>query len=256
MADWNAAQYLAFEKERTQPSVDLANRLTLNGPGKILDVGCGPGNSTAVLGNRFPEASILGIDNSPDMIRTARENYSNLCFSLCDADKELGALDRDYDIVFSNACLQWVPDHPRLLRNLMERLKPGGILAVQVPCNYEEPIHHIITELVASPEWKEKFSLPRIFYTLTTGEYYDLLSELATELTFWQTTYFHVMKSHEDIVAWYRSTGLRPYLEELSEEDKIVFENEVLTEVRKAYPKQKNGDILFRFPRLFFTVRK
>lgn len=211
MADWNSAQYLRFERERTQPAIDLVNRIGVEKPKKILDVGCGPGNSTAVLAKRFPDANILGVDNSENMISAAKKNYPDLDFELCDVSCDLSSLDHDFDIVFSNACIQWVPDHKKLIREFMGLLGKGGVLAVQIPMNFNEPIHRIIKEVSTSDKWKEFFPETRIYYTLTPGEYFDILSELTENFDLWETVYYHVMKSHNDILERYRGTGLRPY---------------------------------------------
>ena len=256
MIQWDSSQYLKFKSQRTQPAIDLAGRIGLDDPADILDLGCGPGHSTEILASRYPNAHILGIDNSPDMIKAAKAAYPSGEFRLCDASRELSSLGRTFDVVFSNACLQWIPDHPALLRNMMALLKPGGVLAVQVPMNQQEPIHKIINDLVTSPRWKDRFPSLRVFYTLSQGEYYDLLATLGTRFDLWQTTYFHQMPRHEAIMEWYRGTGLRPYLEMLAPADKTRFEQDVLAEVVRAYPLQANGDILFRFPRFFFTAVK
>jgi len=256
MADWNSAQYLKFEKERTQPAIDLVNRLNVNNPKRIIDIGCGPGNSTGVLASKFPASYILGIDKSENMISTAKKNYPNLDFKLCDIGSELSSLDKDYDIVFSNACLQWIPNHKRIIKELFNLLKKGGILAVQVPMNFNEPIHKIIREVTTSQKWKGYFALPRIFYTLSPGEYYDILSEISGDVNIWETVYYHIMVSHNDIIEWYRGTGLRPYLDVLNDENKTEFENDIMKRITENYPIQKDGKIIFRFPRLFFTAVK
>ncbi|WP_337512819.1 methyltransferase domain-containing protein [Ruminococcus sp.] len=182
MSSWDAAQYLKFGAQRTQPSRDLAARIPLEQPRKIIDIGCGPGNSTEVLRQRFPQADILGVDSSPEMIRAAAQAHPEMRFQLCDAGTELGTLDRDFDVVFSNACIQWIPNHPKLLREMMQLLRPGGILAVQIPINQKEPIHQIIQALAAGEKWKAHFPSPRIFYQLTVSEYYDLLGRSRTAL--------------------------------------------------------------------------
>lgn len=255
MEDWNSVQYLMFENERTQPAIDLANRICIDNPRKIADIGCGPGNSTNVLAERFPHSYILGVDNSENMIEKARKDYQNLDFKLCDVGTDLLNLDHDFDIVFSNACIQWIPDHNKLLRNMMKILKPGGILAVQIPMNYEEPIHKIIKEVSTSDKWKGEFNYTRAMYNLSQSEYFDLLSEISVEFSMWETTYFHKLKSHNDIMEWYRGTGLRPYLESLCDDKKKLFENDILKRVIEEYPEQKNGNIIFRFPRFFFVAR-
>ena len=165
-------------------------------------------------------------------------------------------MNKKYDIVFSNACNQWIPNHNLLLENMMGVLNDGGILAVQTPMNYKEPIHIIIEELVSSQKWSNKFSSPRIFHNLTQSQYFDKLSELSSDFSTWETIYQHRMPSHESIMEWYKGTGLRPYLSMLTNEDAINFEQEVYEEITKAYPRQSNGEIIFRFPRFFFTATK
>ncbi len=256
MKDWNAEQYLKFQKERTQPAVDLANRIQADHPENILDIGCGPGNSTAVLYERFPGAQLLGVDNSPDMLSRAQKNYPQLSFRQMDAAAEDWNLTEKFDIVFSNACIQWIPAHQSLLPRMMSVLKSGGVLAVQVPIQEQEPIHRIIKELSENPKWKNKFPQPRIFHTLTPEEYYDLLAVQSESFEMWTTTYFHRMKSHFEIIEWYRGTGLRPYLNALDELEQKQFADEIYEEVKKQYPVQKNGEVIFRFPRLFFCAVK
>lgn len=255
MSDWNSEQYLKFKKNRTRPSIDLANRLDIKNPQRIIDIGCGPGNSTAVLKKRYPDAYVLGADFSPNMIEKAKADYSDIDFMIFDATKDFEKLDEKFDIVFSNACIQWVPNHKKLLRDMMSILNPNGILAIQVPVNFEEPIHRIITTLVASEKWKKHFS-PRIFYTLTENEYFDILSTLTNRFEIWKTIYCHRMPSHQSIIEWYKSTGMKPYLDMLDGEEKKEFINDVLNEIKKEYPIQSNGEIIFRFPRLFMLAEK
>ncbi|HEY8421629.1 MAG TPA: methyltransferase domain-containing protein [Thermoclostridium sp.] len=254
--DWNSKQYLKFKTERTQPAIDLVNRINVDNPGKILDVGCGPGNSTQVLYSKYPNSYILGIDISEEMLNAARKEYPNLDFKICDAGKDLSQLDGDYDIVFSNACIQWIPDHERLLTDMLNLLKKNGVLAVQIPMNFNEPIHKIIEEVTSSEKWKKYFAEQRIFYTLSQSEYYDILSEISGEFCIWETVYYHVMKSHNEILEWYRGTGLRPYLSVLPDNMKKEFEDEIMENLVQRYPRQRNGDIIFRFPRFFFIARK
>lgn len=251
---WNSEQYLKFKTERTQPAVDLVNRINIINPEKILDVGCGPGNSTHVLYSKYPNAYILGVDKSEEMINKAKSEYPNLDFKICDVSGDLSQLGNDYDIVFSNACIQWVPDHESLLKKLLNLLNRNGVLAVQIPMNFNEPIHRIVCELASSEKWKNYFAETGSFYTLGQSEYYDLLSGISGEFYLWETVYYHVMKSHNDILEWYRGTGLRPYLSVLPDNKKTEFESEIMENLIQRYPKQKNGDIIFRFPRFFFIA--
>lgn len=256
MSDWNSEQYLKFLKERTQPSVDLAAKINMENPKRIIDIGCGPGNSTAVLKKRYPDAYILGVDFSPNMIEKAKADYPDMDFMLFDATRDFEKLEDKYDIVFSNACIQWVPNHKKLLSDMMSILKPNGVLAVQVPMNFEEPIHKIIVEVITRKEWADKIGSGRQFYTLKESEYFDVLSDISSDFTMWKTIYMHRMPSHQSIIEWYKSTGMKEYLAVLSDDDKIEFEKAVFNEVEKYYPVQKNGEIIFRFPRLFFTAVK
>ncbi len=254
MADWNSKQYLKFGNERTQPSIDLASRINIESPQRIVDIGCGPGNSTAVLASRFKGAYMLGIDNSPAMLESAKRDYPEIDFKLCDAGSELPLLGSCFDIVFSNACIQWVPNHHKLLQDMMALLKPGGVLAIQSPLQYELLIFKIVNEVTSAGKWSGRFEGVDGFYNLKQEEYFDLLSEISSDFTMWETVYYHRLNSHQDIMEWYRSTGLRPYLNVLSEEEKAEFEKDILEQAIKRYPVRKNGEVIFRFPRLFFIA--
>lgn len=167
MFKWNSNQYLKFESERTQPSIDLANRIKILHPINIIDIGCGPGNSTQVLCERYPDSKVLGVDMSDDMIKTARETHDNAEFMVCYVEREIDKISEKYDIVFSNACIQWIPNHELLLKNMMNLLNEGGALAVQIPMNYNEPIHKIIRNISTNEKWAKKFNKPRLLNALT-----------------------------------------------------------------------------------------
>lgn len=256
MLTWNPGQYLKFSQERTQPAIDLAARIPLDKPAKILDIGCGPGNSTEVLQRRFPDSFILGIDSSAEMMETAKKEHPNLAFQQCDITCQLDQLSEDFDLAFSNACLQWVPHHPLLLPRLLKLLVPGGILAVQIPMNQKEPIHRILEDLAFEPEWKEKGLSSRLFYTLSQEEYFDLLSNQNAFLAMWQTTYIHVLDSHEDILEWYRALDYALISTPFLSRNNPAFLAQVMERVQQAYPLQANGQILFPFPRFFFMAKK
>ncbi len=255
MADWNSELYLKFKEQRTQPAIDLAARLD-GCPSEIIDLGCGPGNSTRVLVQRFPEASVIGADSSENMLAMARSNAPALDFIKLDLNDDFSELNDMFDMVFSNACLQWLPNHAELLPRIFALVKKGGALAAQIPMNYDEPIHKIIARISESEKWSAKFPEKRIFGTLTQSEYFDILSGMTDDFEIWQTTYCHRMPSIESIIEWYRSTGLRTYLAALSEEDGAEFIADITAELEKEYPKQKNGEIIFRFPRFFFIAKK
>ncbi len=189
------------------------------------------------------------------MLEQARKNYPQLDFKMGDVSKCLIELGNDFDIVFSNACIQWVENHHEILKNMMNMLKPQGILAVQIPMNFEEPIHKIINQLVDSDKWRRYFPTKRVIYNLEQSEYFDILSELAYEFTMWETNYFNRLDSHSAIIDWCRGTGLKPYLDALSEEEKLLFEQDIYNQVVGCYPLQKNGQAIYKQPRFFFVAR-
>ena len=255
MLDWNPEQYEKFIKDRTQPAIDLANRLEVKEAKRILDLGCGTGNSTRILKDRFPDARVIGADNSDEMLSKAKKTHPDIEFIHLDVGGDLGEVKGKFDIVFSNACLQWIPNHEILLPKLMSLLRRGGILAVQVPIQSEHPVHIIMNELVTSAKWKDKL-LQRNYNNLSTCEYYDALSGISDDFEMWETIYCHRMPSYESIIEWYKGTGLRPYLEQLSEADAEDFVSDVYRELKNRYKIQRNGEIMFRFPRLFFIAKR
>lgn len=255
MPNWNPEQYEKFIMDRTQPAIDLAHRLDLENPLTVLDVGCGPGNSTRILKNRFPDAEVIGMDNSDEMLKKAAALNPDIKFIKFDISNDLSEFAGKFDIVFSNACIQWLPNHKKLISNLMALLKPNGILAVQIPMQREHPIHTIISEITDSPKWSGKLT-KRESNNLTTTEYYDILSDISSSFDIWETTYCHHMPDHDSIIEWYKGTKLRPYLEQLSDTDAKEFIGDIYNELTVKYKLQKNGEIMFKFPRLFFIARK
>lgn len=236
--------------------MDLSNAINAEDVKSVLDIGCGIGNSTAVLAKKFPHAEVTGVDNSDDMLATAKKENPGIAFIKLDAEKELDRIKNRYDVVFSNACIQWIPNHHKLLRELFALLNVGGILAVQIPQQSKHPVHSIMKSLSKSEKWKNKLRVERVYNNLSENEYYDVLSELTDNFRIWETTYFHSMPSYESIVEWYKGTGLRPYLEQLSADDQKAYLRDVIQCLKDTYPVQKNGEIIFRFPRLFFVAQK
>ncbi len=252
MSDWNPEKYLLFKQQRTQPAIDLANRVRNCRAETVVDIGCGPGNSTAVLKEVFPHAKILGIDNSAHMISKAKERHNELAFQLCRAEDLTGC----YDLLFSNACLQWIPNHAALIPYLMGKLTDDGVLAVQIPMNLDEPLFRMIREVAAEPGWNFENVCFETNDTLSTEAYFDILSSCSASFELWETVYYHAMPSHEHLIEWVRSTRLRPYLDVLNEEQKSEFEQELLSKVRHAYPFTASGEVVLKFRRFFFTARK
>ena len=255
MSQWNSEQYLKFENQRTQPAIDLAKRITMEQPKNILDIGCGPGNSTSVLKTAFPQADILGVDNSEDMIKKAIEAYPNINFQICDITTESDKLD-SYDVIFSNACLQWVPNHKEVIPMLYNKLNKNGILAVQIPMNGQETLFKIMNEVISEPQWNFSSMKIETNETLLPEEYFDILASCTDDFNIWETVYYHNMPSVETMVEWIKGTRLRPYLNVLDKANAEKLEMEIIKRTQTAYDTQKNGEIIFKFRRFFFTARK
>jgi trans-aconitate 2-methyltransferase len=250
--DWNPELYLKFGNERTQPSIDLVNRIQLDKqPENIIDIGCGPGNSGQVLISRWPNAKLLGIDSSEAMIAQAKKDYPRQEWIVSDALKFISPIK--FDVVFSNATIQWIPDHEKLLNGFCSLLSDNGVLAFQAPMFNHMPIRQAIAKVARESRWKSKLeNCASVFTFHEAGFYYDLLSPRLSSLELWETYYLHVLESHEAIIDWIQSTGMKPYLDSLSgENEKSDFRTEALNEVKKDYPAQKNGKVIFPFRRLF-----
>lgn len=246
MPNWNAGQYLRYAEERTQPCRDLAARIDVPAPSSVIDLGCGPGNSTAILAARWPSAAITGLDSSPDMLATARRDHPNLDWITGDiAAWAEEASEPAYDIVFSSAALQWLPDHATLFPKLLARAR--GALVAQMPSAVDAPAQRLIRSLAAG----RTTSPVHDWSTQEPAFYYDVLAPHASRVHLWTTDYLHVMDGPESIVEWYRGTGLRPFLEAMPEEAREPFLAEYLQALGPHYPRRADGRILFPFRRLF-----
>lgn len=254
MSDWNPSLYLRFGEGRSRPARDLVGRLADAEPRRILDIGCGPGNSTALLAERWPDADITGIDNSAAMLRKAKEDHPGLAWLERDAGGDLSDLGL-FDLVFSNAAFQWIPDHDGLLPRLFALLAPGGRVAVQVPDNHDSAVHEALRELLRDSRWDTALPGARGVSCETPETWYGRLSRSTERIELWRTEYYHVMESPDEILEWSRGTMLRPYLEKLSEEAGTEFVAAMGERIRTSYPQQADGKVLFRFRRLFFIAR-
>ena len=253
MSDWKPDKYLEFKSERTQPSIDLVSKINQVNPKTIIDIGCGPGNSTQVLANRWADAKITGIDSSNAMIEKARQEFPNQQW--IEADASTYKSSEKFDIVFSNAVIQWIPDHEALLAKLKRLLTDNGTLAVQIPLFWDMPLGKILDSVGRDNRWREKtVGVSDLLIIQNYSFYYDVLSNLFNTVKMWVTDYLHVMDNHLSIIEMMRSTGLKPYSERLADEANMnAFEAMVIENMKKPYPVQKNGKVLLPFKRLFFT---
>ena len=254
MEDWSARQYLKFEDERTRPPRDLLAQVPLQKPRRVVDLGCGPGNSTELLVERYPHAEVIGLDSSPDMLRKARERLPKHTF--IEADIATWSPEPDTDLLFSNAVMQWLPDHATVLRRLLEALSPGGVLAVQMPDNTREPALVFQGEVggggpwAAHPEIKAA-SRPDLS---SVEAYYDLLKPVCSHIDTWHSVYNHVMASPAAIVEWFKGSSLQPFLSPLDAAAREQFVAAYTKKIVSAYKPRHDGKVLLKFPRLFIVA--
>ncbi|HEY2679326.1 MAG TPA: trans-aconitate 2-methyltransferase [Steroidobacteraceae bacterium] len=252
---WSAKQYVTFEDERTRPVRDLLGALPDIDAREVIDLGCGPGNSTEVLALRFPQARVSGIDSSADMIAAARLRLPRVSFALQEVQTWIAA--GPFDVVLANAVLQWVPDHEIVLPSLVARLTPGGALAVQMPDNLDGPAHRLMREVAGAGPWAAKLVQARAARTaLADAEwYYQLLRPRCSRVDLWRTTYYHSLTGGAAaIVEWFKGSGLRPYLEPLSETERGAYLARYTAAISSAYPSLTDGSVLLPFPRMFMVA--
>ena len=253
-ASWSPTLYLKFEDERTRPARDLLAQVRTERPQRVIDVGCGPGNSTELLVARFREADVLGFDTSEAMLAEARQRVPPARFEHADAATWVPG--QGTDVVFANAVYQWIPDHLQVLPRVLERLAPGGTLAVQMPDNLMEPLHVLMREVAAEGPWAEKLADAARAPLPPAGAYYDALAPGARRLDIWHTIYNHVMPDAAAIVEWVKGTGLGPFLARLDAAEKPDFLAAYGRAIEKAYPSAADGKVLMRFPRLFIIAER
>ncbi|MCF7532717.1 trans-aconitate 2-methyltransferase [Pseudomonas petrae] len=252
---WSAKQYALFEQQRTRPVRDLVAAIPLASARAVVDLGCGPGNSTEVLAERFPDATVTGLDSSDDMLRDARQRLPKLAFELADIGSWNPA--QTYDVILANASLQWVPDHATLYPRLLSLLNPAGVLAVQTPDNLEEPAHRLARDIAASAEWAGRIGDVKHPDRHTAAYYFELLRSHCAEVDVWRTTYHHPLAGgHAAVVEWFKGSALRPYLQKLDESAQQDFLDAYLQAISQAYPALDDGTVLLPFPRLFIVATR
>jgi trans-aconitate 2-methyltransferase len=250
---WNPSVYLAFADERTRPAADLLARVPLDNPKHVADLGCGPGNSTALLAARWPGAKVEGLDSSQAMIDAAKASGIPAAFSVADISAWSPAAS--HDLIFSNATYQWIADHHALLPRLMRFVAKGGVFAFQVPNNQYAPSHNLMRDVAAQGPWADKLANVRGVFVEKVSTYFDILSPHAASLDIWTSEYLHVLDGEDAVFKWVSGTGLRPYLDALSEEERPVFTREYKARLNIAYPRRADGKTLFPFSRLFAVAR-
>jgi trans-aconitate 2-methyltransferase len=250
MTGWDDRQYLKFADLRTRPALELLARVPLDEASYVVDLGCGPGNSTELLWRRWPAARVVGVDDSEAMLARARADFPDREW-VC-ADARAFQPETPADLLFANASLQWLPDHTALLPSLLARLRPGGVLALQMPDNFAEPSHRAMREL--DGPWQERLKDARVSPVQSPAFYYDLLAPDTQRIDIWRTTYEQVMPDAASIVEWVKGTGIRPFLALLSAAEQSAYLEAYTRAIDAAYPARSDGQRLFSFPRLFMVA--
>ncbi len=254
-AAWSADQYLQFEDERTRPVRDLLAAVPTRAVQRAVDLGCGPGNSTELLLARYPDAAIVAIDSSDDMVRAARRRLPHADIALADISAWRGA--GPWDVMLANAVLQWVPDHATLLPRLARALAPGGSLAIQMPDNLDEPSHLLMERVAQSGPWRTKLAAADTRTKIESVDwYYALLRPLCSRVDIWRTTYHHPLAGIDGVVEWFKGSALRPFLAPLAAPEQAEFLRRYRALLAEAYRVQPDGTVLLPFPRLFIVATR
>ena len=254
MTTWDPTRYLQFADDRSRPFVDLVARVQ-GEPATIVDLGCGPGHLTAVLRGRWPEATIHGVDSSPDMIDKANADNEDDRVTYELADVAAWTTNGPVDLIVSNALFQWVPDQIAVIERLAGLVAPGGSFALQVPCNYDAPSHRLLHEISSRPPYGEHTEGLHEDRGTHPATYLDLFSELGWAVDAWETTYLHVLQGEDPVFDWISGTGARPILQALPDTLREEFVGTYKAALREAYPARPWGTVL-PFSRTFAVARR
>lgn len=255
MTTWDPAQYLKFADERARPAFDLLARVTAESPQSVFDLGCGPGNVTALLCRRWPGARVVGVDSSEAMLAQARANHPGIEFVAADLAR-FRPVD-PADVIVANAALHWLSDHARLFPALAHALAPGGTLAVQMPMSSRQASHTLLAESAQAGPWRVQASaaLPR-YSEHEPAAYYGWLAGVCRTVDIWETVYLHALAGEDAVVEWIKGAALRPVLAVLDEGERAGFLADYRARVAQAYPRLTNGTTLYPFRRLFIVATK
>jgi trans-aconitate 2-methyltransferase len=252
---WNPEQYLKFAQPRLRPALDLLAHLSVIQPRTVYDLGCGTGNITRLLADRWPDALVSGVDDSAEMLAQAAQQSGAIRW--IQQSLATWTPSEPADLIYSNAALHWLPQHTALFPSLVAKLAPGGILAVQMPRNFLAPSHTAIHETVLAGPWRSKLEPLITPPPVGTPQfYYSLLHANAAVLDIWETEYLHVLSGPDAVKEWTKGTWLKQFLDRLSEPQRSEFETDYARRVGTAYPPLANGQTLFPFRRLFIVLQK
>jgi len=251
---WDPDRYLTYADERGRPFVELVQRIDSDIPAAVVDLGCGPGNLTRLLAERWPDADVLGVDSSPEMIAKADATVSGVRFEVGDLRAWAQADGDPADVLVSNAALQWLPDHLELLPRLVARVRPGGWFAFQVPGNFDEPSHTIRRDLAADERFAAHTADVAVPDSHDPADYLAALAALGCAVDAWETTYLHLLTGDDPVFTWVSGTGARPTLQALPDGLREEFTDEFKARLRAAYPSRDYGVVL-PFRRIFVVAQ-
>ena len=256
LTDWNPSLYMKFWDQRTRAARDLLSRVTIERPGLVYDLGCGPGNSSELLSQRFDGAELIGLDTSEAMLAHARARAPKAKFlrlNIADWTPEASP-----DLIFSNAALHFLPDHHELVPRLMASLAPGGVLAAQMPSNAAESSHALMRMVAAEGPWSSRLvpvakTQPLI---APVDDYYEWLAPTASSIELWLTTYVYIFNGVADLADFFAGSALQPFLARLSDDERCAFLGRYREGLAEAYPAQSDGKVLLPYPRFFMVATR
>ena len=252
---WDPAQYLKFAGERMRPAVDLLARIPVEAPQAVVDLGCGAGNLAPMFLARWPQARLTGVDSSPEMLAKARAGHPSAQFVQADIGRWRPAAP--VDVLYSNAALHWLEGHARLIPGLLEAVKPGGFLAIQMPRNFNAPSHTTIVEAIEQGPWRAQLEpVLRREPVAAPGEYWRMLKGRTARLEIWETEYLQVLAGENPVAEYTKGTWLKQFLDRLQGPDKAAFEADYRRRVAGWYPPEADGRTLFPFRRLFIVAQR
>jgi len=256
---WDPTQYLKFADHRLRPSLELMERIPLESPRVVYDLGCGAGEQARMMADKWPDATVYGVDSSPQMIEKSSATPSRVQW--VESDVRTWQPTETPDLIYSNAALQWVDGHKELFPRLLSLLAPGGCLAVQIPLSWPMPSHRMMRQmLVDGGPGGTPLGTPELKRTVDRKwvdepeEYYDLLVGQTSTLDIWSTEYLHVLEEPDPVLEWVTETGLRPILNELSDSERAIYREEYARRLRELYPVRPNGKTIYPFSRLFIVA--
>jgi trans-aconitate 2-methyltransferase len=251
---WDPTQYRKFSGHRLRAAIDLLAQVPLDAPQAIVDLGCGEGAATGLIHERWPHAELTGVDSSAEMLKVAAQELPNVRWQQADVGAWQPAAP--VDLLFSNATLHWLERHDLLFPRLLEAIKPGGVMAVQMPRNFSAPSHTLIEEVARDGPWRDKLApLLRPNPAGPPELYYDVLAPRVAQLNIWETEYLQILDGQNPVAEWTKGTWLRPLLAALAPAEAQAFEAEYRARIARAYPSQKDGRTLYPFRRLFIVAR-